>query len=74
MTFDAEKVLTDMREEQKVLRKTGVMPKSRLDRFAFEIHELRRAGAKPAEIQRWLRTQRIKVVLSTVTRWLQKHE
>lgn len=74
MTFDAEKILSDMREKQRALRKTGVMPKSRLDKFAFEIHELRKAGAKPVEIQRWLRTNRIKVALSTVTRWLAKHE
>jgi arginine repressor len=30
-------------------------------------------GASTAELQRWLRKNRIKVVHSTVARWLAKH-
>ncbi|EID5629741.1 hypothetical protein ABV825_005128, partial [Escherichia coli] len=47
--------------------------KSRLDRYTGELLQLYRAGASAAELQRWLREKRIRVVLSTVTRWLAKN-
>uniref|UniRef100_UPI001D0E46A9 hypothetical protein n=1 Tax=Klebsiella pneumoniae TaxID=573 RepID=UPI001D0E46A9 len=46
---------------------------SRLDRYTGELLSLYQAGASAAELQRWLRARRIKVVLSTVTRWLEKN-
>ena len=47
--------------------------RSRLDRYTGELLELHRAGASVAELQRWLRTRRVKVAHSTVARWLAKH-
>ncbi|MDP1166082.1 hypothetical protein, partial [Klebsiella pneumoniae] len=46
---------------------------SRLDRYTGELLSLNQAGASAAELQRWLRARRIKVVWSTVTRWLEKN-
>ena len=46
---------------------------SRLDRYRVEILALKHHGASAAEIQRWLRQKRICVVLTTVTRWLEKN-
>ena len=73
--FDAVTSLTEIRHEKDVIRKHSKIFKSRLDPFAFEIHSLRKVGARPAEIQFWLRKNcRTKVALTTVTRWLNKHE
>lgn len=73
--FSASSVLEEIRALKAQRRKVGRLSKSRLDKFAYEIHSLRTEGAKPSEIQLWLRTScRTKVSLSTVTRWLAKHE
>ena len=72
--FNANAVLAELREVAAERRKKSRMPKSRLDRFGFEILSLHSEGARPTEIQFWLRTQcRTRVALSTVTRWLEKH-
>ena len=47
---------------------------SRLDKYRGDIVVLLKAGATPVQIQKWLRERRIKVVLSTVTRYLDKHK
>jgi len=47
--------------------------RSRLDRFSGQILGLKDEGCSAVEIQGWLRAKRIKVSLSTVTRWLKKH-
>ena len=70
--FDAGAELARLRQEAAVRRQARYTP-SRLDRFAFELHQLMAAGAKPVELQTWLREHRCKVVLSTVTRWCQRH-
>lgn len=72
MTFDAKSELKSLQAETKAIRKTTYR-KSRLDKFKGELLLLHRKGAKPAELQRWLKSKRIKVVLSTITRWLKKN-
>jgi len=72
MSFDLNSELTKLHEQTQLIRKSRYRP-SRLDRYTSELLSLSYAGARPAELQRWLRGKRIKVVLSTVTRWLAKH-
>ncbi|CCW32015.1 hypothetical protein ABLA30_14080 [Xenorhabdus nematophila] len=67
--FDAGKELAALREQTRIIRKKRYR-KSRLDRHAGELLQLHQEGASAAELQRWLRAKRIRVVLSTVTRWL----
>ncbi|HAU8145951.1 hypothetical protein PDN92_27975 [Escherichia coli] len=70
--FDVRHELTRLREQTQTIRKKTYR-KSRLDRYTGELLQLYRAGASAAELQRWLREKRIRVVLSTVTRWLAKN-
>ena len=74
MAFDVNKEKQALKQQTKAIRKRTYKKRiSRLDRYKGEILELHRAGVIPAEIRRWLRGKRIKVVLTTVTRWLQKN-
>ena len=73
MEFNPQLALEALREEAQIKRKRHYYH-SRLDRFAHELILLRQAGARPVELQAWLRKQRLKVSLSTVTRWLLKNE
>lgn len=71
--FNATDTLAQLRKEAAVRRRSVYHP-SRLDRHAFELHSLLKAGAKPVELQRWLRNERrCKVALSTVTRWIARN-
>jgi hypothetical protein len=47
--------------------------KSRLDKHRTKLLLLKKHGASAAELQRWLLSHRIKVVWTTVDRWLQKN-
>lgn len=70
--FDPGRELAALREQTRTIRKSRYR-KSRLDRHTGELLQLHREGASAAELQRWLREKRIRVVLSTVTRWLAKN-
>lgn len=70
--FDVCRELERLREQTKTIRKKRYR-KSRLDRHTGELLQLYREGASAAELQRWLREKRIRVVLTTVTRWLTKN-
>lgn len=70
--MDAERELERLRVAAQVVRKRRYST-SRLDRYKAELLALKAAGARPVDLQRWLREQRVKVVHSTVVRWLQKH-
>ena len=70
--FDVQAELDALKTQTKVIRKRRYS-RSRLDRYKGELLQLYRAGASAAELQRWLRRQRVKVAWSTVYRWLQKH-
>lgn len=70
--FDPHKEKQALNAQTKAIRKR-TYKKSRLDRYKGEILALYKLQTKPSEIQRWLQDKRIKVVLSTVTRWLKKN-
>ncbi len=72
MNFDPSMELKKLQMQTKQIRKTRYA-KSRLDRYRGEILQLHREGASTSELQRWLRSNRIKVAWSTVFRWLQKN-
>ena len=48
----------------------GKLYKSRLDKYKNPILKLKENGATLEEIQQFLEEKRIKVVLSTISRWL----
>ena len=70
--IDAAQIVQELKSQTRVVRKRRY-GFSRLDRYTAELLELRAHGASIAELQRWLRTKRIKVNHSTVSRWLTKH-
>lgn len=72
MDFDPLAELAILRQQTTAIRKSRY-PHSRLDLHRAELLALHRRGASTAELQRWLRKNRIKVVHSTVARWLAKH-
>ncbi len=71
MEFDTAAELAALQAQTRRIRQVRYRP-SRLDRYTGELLSLYQAGASAAELQRWLRPG-IKVVLSTVTRWLEKN-
>ena len=73
--FDAKQMLDDLRKLQKKKRKSSYKnKKSRLEKYKSEILELRENGGSIVEVQRFLRQKRIKVVHSTVSRFIKKYE
>ncbi len=69
--FNTQSELAELKQQTKLIRKKR-FSRSRLDKYTGELLTLYRAGASAAELQRWLRTNRIKVQHSTVCRWLDK--
>ena len=72
MDFDPKMELAALRQQTQIIRKQRYA-RSRLDKFTDELQSLHRAGASTAELQRWLRDRRIRVVHSTVARWLTRN-
>ncbi|WP_335909200.1 hypothetical protein [Shewanella indica] len=72
MNFDPHLELEKLQTQTAQIRKSRYA-KSRLDRFKGELLLLHREGATTAQLQRWLRSNRIKVTWSTVHRWLAKN-
>jgi len=70
--FDPDLEVNKLKKQTSTIRKKRYN-KSRLDRYKGELLSLRKAGATCAELQRFLRTKRIKVAYTTVSRWLAKH-
>ena len=70
--FDPELEVKKLKKQTSTIRKSR-FSQSRLDRYKGELLTLSRSGATCAELQRYLRSKRIKVVHSTVARWLAKH-
>lgn len=67
--FNPEVELARLKVQTVILRKK-VYKRSRLDRYKGELLQLKHQGATTAELQRWLKDKRIKVVWTTVKRWL----
>lgn len=72
--FDVKSELLALKAQTQSIRKRSYKQrKSRLDKYKFELLELHRAGASGSELQRYLRSKKIKVTHSTVQRWLKNH-
>ena len=63
--------LIKLQEQTKLIRKRN-RPKSRLDKRKNELFRLHKAGASIAELQRYLKSKKIKVTYSTVYRFMHK--
>jgi hypothetical protein len=72
MPFNADTELEALRRQTGEIRRRRYT-RSRLDRYRGELQQLHRTGASVAELQRWLRARRIRVVHSTVARWIAKN-
>lgn len=73
--FDAQQEAEVLKQQTRIIRKRSyTRRKSRLDQYKGELLALRREGCSIAELQRWLRKKRIKVVHSTVARWLEQQD
>lgn len=71
--FDAHQEAEALKQQTRVIRKRSyTRRKSRLDQYKGELLALRHEDCSIAELQRWLRKKRIKVVHSTVARWLEQ--
>ena len=70
--FDTDTELDLLRRQTSEIRKKR-FARSRLDRYRGELLQLHRGGASVAELQRWLRARRIRVVHSSVARWIDKN-
>ena len=75
MDFDPAHELASLRQQATLRRKRFFRRRaSKLDRYTAELLALHQAGATLAELQRWLRAHRIRVVHSTVARWIAKQQ
>lgn len=72
MPFNADTELEALRRQTGEIRRRRYT-RSRLDRYRGELLLLHRGGASVAELQRWLRARRIRVVHTTVARWIDKN-
>lgn len=73
--FDVHQEAEALRQQTRIIRKRSYSRrKSRLDQYKGELLALRREGCSIAELQRWLRKKRIKVVHSTIARWLEQQD
>jgi len=72
MGFDAASELEEIKRKRKVSKRKRYA-KSKLDKFKFELLKLKEEGASLRDLQVFLRKNRIKVVPSTISRWLKKH-
>ena len=69
--FDVEKEVAKLKEQTKLRRKRSYKSRvSQLDKYKFELLELRRGGNTIAELKRFLSSKRIPVAHSTVARWV----
>lgn len=72
MGFDAISELEEIKQSRKKIRRKRYT-KSRLDKFKFELLKLHKSGASLGDLHFFLRKNRTKVALSTISRWLKKH-
>ena len=69
--FDAVAEVERLKNQKAVTRKR-VYRRSRLEKYRGELVAMKRAGASATELKLWLEEKRVKVHLTTVTRWLDK--
>lgn len=71
--FNAAEELCKVREDRAARRRRSTWGKSKLSKYQAELIQLRRAGAKYADLQFWLRQEkRVKVDRSSIMRFLKK--
>lgn len=70
--FDAKAEVLKLKQLKKIITKKRYS-RSRLDKYSDELKKMKAAGATYADLQRWLKSHRIKVAWSTVQRWFSKH-
>lgn len=70
--FNVKREVKLLKEQTKMIRKKR-FGSSRLDKYKSQLIKLRNSGATTVELQRWLRSKRVKVEWSTVSRWLNKN-
>jgi hypothetical protein len=71
-TFNVKNELKKLKTQTKDIRVLRYK-KSRLELYRGELLSLYKNGASKSELQRWLRTKKIKVVWSTVSRWIDQN-
>jgi len=59
--------------EKLKLRRKKKYATSKLDRFKPELIALRKEGVTLEGLQLWLREKRVRVGVSSISRWLKKH-
>jgi hypothetical protein len=72
--MDIDKEVQSLKDETEVLKRHNFkLNHSQLDKFGFQLKTLHEKGCTGAELQRWLKKQRVTVCHSTIQRWLRKH-
>jgi len=72
MSFDAKKELFEIQAKRKMMKRKRFRA-SVIDRYKGEVLLLHKAAASLTDIRIFLKSKRVKVVNSTVQRWLQKN-
>ena len=74
LDFDPVAEVSRLQAQTKAIRKRNYSQrKSVLDNYHGEIIILLSHGATATEVHRWLRELKVKISLSTVTRWIKKN-
>lgn len=71
--FDAAAEVARLQAQAR-LRRQKRYSRSKLDKWRPEIWALRAEGATLEQIQIWLADQHIRAELSTISRWLKRHD
>lgn len=71
--FNAQTVLTAVREQRAVRRRRCTWGKSKLNKYLSELIQLKERGASYADMEYWLRKEkRLKINRSSIKRFLDK--
>ena len=70
--FSVDETLVNLINRSKLKKKTRIGT-SQLDKWKYELIALREKGATLEQLQDYLRQKGIRVVLSTISRWLNHH-
>jgi len=73
MAFDAVSELEEIKRKRKAFKQKRVK-KSKLDKFETQLLKLHKSGASLGDLQFFLLKNSTKVALSTIHRFLKKHE
>ena len=71
--FNATACLEEIKQERALRKKSGQYRTSKLDKFGFELTQLKQAGANISELNYFLKKNKINVTWNTVNNWINKH-